>query len=188
MFKLVENSVELALFNFIWMTAWREKGFQFEFSEHYLERYLIITEGGEYAGSVEIKPYPGTGELDQVAPFHRHPLVEEDPSLVAEIDKVALLPEYRRRYTSELLSAGIYSAWKRGIHYMLALLEPVFHRALRITYHVPMESVGPKTFYKGGYVIPTLIKVRDIYTRPTDYPWLNLNPQTIHSSENLQHR
>jgi hypothetical protein len=188
MYKIVENSVELAMFNFIWMTAWREKGFQFEFSEQVLERYLVITDDGEFAGSVEIKPYTGTGELDNVAPFREHPLIQADPTLAAEIDKVALLPEYRRRYTSDLLSAGIYSAWTRGIHYMLALLEPVFWRALRITYHVPMETIGEKTFYKGGQVIPTLIKVREIYDHPADYPWLNLNPQAIHPPGHLQHR
>lgn len=175
MYKKVENHIELAMFNFIWMTAWKEKGFEFEFSENVLDRYLVITDDGEYAGSLEFKPYTSNGTLDAVAPFSQHPLVEADPTRVAEIDKVALLPEFRRKYTSELLSAGIYFAWQSGLHYLLALLEPVFCRALSITFRVPMERVGKKTFYKGGYVIPVLIKVKQIYDQPKRYEWLNLS-------------
>ena len=186
MYKRVENHIELAMFNFIWMTAWKEKGFEFEFSENVLDRYLVITDEGEYAGSVEIKPFTGKGTLDSVAPFRQHPLVEADPTLVAEIDKVALLPEFRRKYTSALLSAGIYCAWKEGLHYLLALLEPVFYRALRITFRVPMEKVGKKTFYKGGYVIPVLIKVKQIYEQPNLYEWLNLAPHAVKTLQDLQ--
>lgn len=176
MYKKVENHIELAMFNFIWMTVWKEKGFEFEFSEDVLERYLVISENGEYAGATEFKAYTKDGTPDSIAPFRTHPSIKANPSAVAEIDKVALLPEFRRKYTSDLLSAGIHFAWCHGYHFFVALMEPIFCRALRITYRVPMEIIGEKTYYKGGYVIPVIINVKQVYERPEQFDWLNLDP------------
>jgi hypothetical protein len=174
MFKRVENEIELALFNFIWMTVWREKGFEFEFSPHPLERYMVVTPDGQYVGSAEFKPFtPGEGRIDPIATFLRHPRIAADPLRVAEIDKIAILKEFRGNYISELLSALVYVARQRGLHYYVSLLEPVFFRALRITYHVPMEKAGEKTFYKGDYVIPIIIDAKQVYSNPDKYEWLS---------------
>ncbi|MCC3377351.1 hypothetical protein [Cohnella sp. REN36] len=174
MFKQVDNEMELALFNFIWMTAWREKGFEFEFSTRVLGRYVVITPQGEYVGSAEFKPYaPGGGPLEEIAPFAFHPNVAADPSRVAEIDKIALLKEWRGDYTSELLSSAVHFAQEYGYHYFVSLLEPVFYRALRITYRVPMEKVGPAKFYKGDQVVPVVFDMKRMYENPSQYEWLS---------------
>jgi len=41
MLKRVTTEEDLAYYNFIWMTAWREKGYDFEFSPSVLERWLV---------------------------------------------------------------------------------------------------------------------------------------------------
>lgn len=174
MFKRVENEIELAMFNFIWMTVWREKGFEFEFSPQPLDRYVVATPDGQYIGSAEFKPYtPGEGQINSIASFHRHPCIAADPLKVAEIDKIAILKEFRGSYISELLSSLVYFARQRGIHYYVSLLEPVFYRALRITFHVPMVKAGEKSFYKGDYVIPIIIDAKQVYTNPDKYEWLS---------------
>lgn len=175
MYKRVENSIELTMFNFIWMTAWREKGFEFEFSGEVLDRYLVITEDGQYAGSAEFKRYkPGESEIDQIAPFYLHPTLNSPFTNVLEVDKVALLPEFRGKYIGDLLSSIVYFATRNGYDYLISLLEPVFFRALKITFHFPIEKFGDKIFYKGDYVQPAIIDVDKLMRKRDKLVWLNL--------------
>ncbi|MBB6675367.1 hypothetical protein [Cohnella nanjingensis] len=184
MFKQIENDIEAALFNFIWMTAWREKGFEFEFSTDVLGRYVVITPQGEYVGSAEFKPYtPTDSPLEAIAPFGAHPSVAADPAKVAEIDKIALLKESRGAYTSELLSSAVHFAKENGYHYFVSLLEPVFYRALRITYRVPMEKAGPAKFYKGDQVIPVIFDMKRMYENPEQYEWLSFREFAMNPPE-----
>ncbi|MFD2328723.1 GNAT family N-acetyltransferase [Cohnella sp. GCM10020058] len=176
MIKKVQNEMVTALFNFVWMTVWREKGFEFEFSDRHLGRYLAVTPQGEAVGTAEIKPYrPGESALDSVAPFERHERVAADPAKVAEIDKIALLKAHRGAYLSELLTVAVGFARANGYHYYLSLLEPVFYRALRITYRIPMEKAGDAAFYKGDTVIPVVFDMKAMYERPENYDWLRLD-------------
>lgn len=151
-----------------------------EFSDQVIDRYLIITGDGQYAGSVEFKPYePQVSGIDQVAPFYSHPLIAENAASVAEVDKVALLPEYRGKLIAELLSSIVDFARKMQIKYLVSLLEPVFYRALRITFHVPMYKVAERTFYKGDDVIPVIFDMQKMYNHPEQYSWLILREELV---------
>jgi hypothetical protein len=177
MFKRVENELELAMFNGIWTTVWMEKGFELEFSKEVLERFIVVTEEGHYVGTSEIKSYqPEESLMNEVAPFREHPDIAAAPETVAEIDKIALLKPYRGRYVCDLLSSTICYAEQQGIRYYVALMEPVFLRALRITYKVPYEKLGNKQYYKGDYIIPVLLRVEEIYSNKQHYSWL-ISPQ-----------
>lgn len=177
MYKRVENEIERAMFNFIWMTAWREKGYEFEFTEKALEQFLILSEDDQYAGTVEFRPYkPQLSALDQIAPFYDHPLIKDDYDKVAEIDKVALLPEYRGKCIAELLSSTVHFAEDNHFHYYISLLEPVFCRALIISFHVPLYKLGKKIFYKGDYVIPVIFDMKAIYEHQEKFDWLIRKP------------
>ncbi|PZT54248.1 GNAT family N-acetyltransferase [Paenibacillus silvae] len=172
MFKSVENELEYAMFNGIWTTVWTEKGFELEFSEKFLERYVVITEEGHYVGSIEIKPYTPESLINEIGPFWEHPLIKEDVSRVAEIDKLAILSTFRGRYVADLLSAIVHYAEMKQISYYVMLLEPVLMRALRISYHVPIEKVAGRVFYKGEDVIPSIVNAREVYTHKERFPWL----------------
>ncbi|OME80732.1 hypothetical protein BK120_18825 [Paenibacillus sp. FSL A5-0031] len=173
MFKRVENELELAMFNGIWTTVWMEKGFELEFSEHTLERFVIVTEEGHYVGTSEIKPYSLTSSsINDAGPFQTHPKIIEAGDAVAEIDKIALLRSYRGRHISDLLSSAVYIAEKLQLKYFVSLLEPKFMRALRISYQVPLEKVGEKVFYKGDDVIPVLFDMEKMYRNKNSYEWL----------------
>ncbi|WP_336784473.1 GNAT family N-acetyltransferase [Paenibacillus sp. MMO-177] len=174
MFKSVKSDWELAVFNSIWVSVWEEKGYELEHAAQVVERYLAVAEDGQCVGTSEIKPYlPGLNEIDTVAPFQQHIKIIEDPTRVAEIDKIAVLQHYRgQQPISDLLSSAVYCAEKYNFRYFISLLEPVFYRALRITFRVPMEKVGGKTFYKGDDVIPVIFDMESIYRNKEAYNWL----------------
>jgi hypothetical protein len=173
MFKRVENELELAMFNGIWTTVWMEKGFELEFSEHALERFVIVTTEGHYVGTAEIKAYClSSSTINDAGPFRTHPKVIAAGGAVAEIDKIALLRSYRGRHISDVLSSAVYIAEKLQMKYFVSLLEPKFLRALRITYQVPLEKVGEKVFYKGDDVVPVLFDMEQMYRNKNNYEWL----------------
>lgn len=173
MFKRVETDWELARFNDIWTTVWKEKGYELEYSDEVLERYVAIAGDGTIAGTAEIKPYRLNGSaINRVAPFARHPKIADNPGQIAEIDKMAVLPQYRGKLVSDLLSSAVYCAERYRFRYFVSLLEPVFFRALRISYRVPMEKIGEKTYYKGDDVIPVIFEMEEIYTHKSKYDWL----------------
>ncbi|BFH60591.1 MULTISPECIES: hypothetical protein [Paenibacillus] len=174
MFKRVENELELAMFNGIWTTVWLEKGFELEFSEKVLERYVVVTDEGHYVGTTEIKPYGSESPINDAAPFVRHPKIINAVGAVAEIDKMALLRTYRGHFISDLLSALVEFGERNKLKYFVTLLEPVLLRALRITFQVPLEKVSHKVFYKGDYVVPAIVDAEEVYTHKERYPWLAL--------------
>jgi hypothetical protein len=170
MLKRVTTEQDLAYYNFIWMTAWREKGYDFEFSPVVLERWLVTTPEGQPVGTAEFKPFhPGISSFESVAEVERMPELVQDRRLVAEIDKYAVLPEHRGKYVDDLVAAAVLVARKHGIRWFVTLLEPVFCRAIKILYHPPMIQLGPKTFYKGDDVIPIVIDVKDVAAHPERY-------------------
>ncbi|WP_337098359.1 hypothetical protein [Paenibacillus sp. YIM B09110] len=173
MFKRVENELELAMFNGIWTTVWREKGFELEFSDQSLAKIVILTDEGHYVGTTEFKSYSiSDSQINETAPFHEHPDVIASANEIVEIDKMAILRTYRGRYISDLLSACVYFAESERIKYFVSLLEPVFLRALKVSFQIPLKKLGEKIFYKGDYVNPVLIDVAQIYQNKNRFEWV----------------
>lgn len=175
MYKKVENELELAIFNGIWTTVWSEKGYELEFSDTVLERNIISTVAGDYVGTSEIKPYYGDdrSEINKLAPFSNHPWVQSSNYIGVEIDKIAVLKSYRTdgNHISQILSSVIHSTKPLNIKYGVTLLEPIFRRALKITFKIPMEIVGEKIYYKGDYVVPTIIDLSYIANHLDQFSW-----------------
>jgi len=170
MLRRVVTEQDLAYYHFIWMTAWKEKGYEFEFSSAVLERWLVVTPEGEPVGTAEFRPFlPGASAFEAIADIGRMPELVRNRLQVAEIDKYAILPEHRGKYVDDLVAAAVLVARKHGIRWFVTLLEPMFCRAIRILYHPPMTQLGPKTFYKGDDVIPVVIDVQDVKAHPERY-------------------
>ncbi|MCR8657629.1 hypothetical protein [Paenibacillus endoradicis] len=185
MYKKVENELELAMFNGIWTTVWREKGYELEFSEDILEQNLIFTEKGEFVGTAELKPYihDEQHKINVIAPFHKHPLIYGSKGRVGEIDKIALLKTYRvsGEYISPILSSIVHSSAKFQLRYLVSLMEPIFMRALKVTYKVPLQQLGGKMFYKGDYVIPVIFDIGYMIDHPEEFTW-NINSKMMQPS------
>ncbi|QAY68286.1 hypothetical protein [Paenibacillus protaetiae] len=169
----VDNEIMQAEFDRIWTTVWTEKGYELEYSQHALDRFVAVTPEGDIVGTSEIKPYHSTGSINEIAPFAVHPKVRSNPGKVAEFDKMAVLKEHRGKPLVDLLSSAVYCAEQHGLRYYVSLLEPVLYRAFRISFHIPMEKIGEKTFYKGDYVIPTILDVEQVYRNKKRFDWLD---------------
>ncbi|MCM3339265.1 hypothetical protein M3650_11620 [Paenibacillus sp. MER TA 81-3] len=172
MHKVVIHEADRNVFQSIWTTVWKEEGYEIEPSAHTLAQVLVFNEANVPVGTFELKPYHFDGSpLNEIAPFREQAEITADPCSVAEVDKVALLREYRGPNVSRLLSSIVHYSRQYNIVHCACLMEPVFARALRISFHVPMRQVGKKTYYKGDDVVPTLIHVGDIWHDPESYPW-----------------
>ena len=162
MFKRVENELEFAMFNGIWTTVWNEKGFEFEFSEEFLERYVVVTEEGYYVGSIEIKPYGEDSSMNEIGPFLEHPLIQAEMGNIAEIDKLAILSTYRgdmlliyyqrsfimQRKPDQLLCHVAGASADEGITHLLPCADP--------------ESRW-QSILQGEDVIPSIVNARSVH-------------------------
>ncbi|RCW42572.1 hypothetical protein [Paenibacillus prosopidis] len=175
MFKPVENPIETALFNDIWTTVWKEKGYEIEFSKDALARYVVLTPDGNYIGTAEINLFnKSRSAVSNLTKLQKYILDAAEEGMVAEIDKIALIKPFRGSYISDLLSSIIYFAELHHYRYFLSLLEPVFYRALRVSFHIPMEKLSQETYYKGDYVVPVLFDTQQMYANWPMFHWLKL--------------
>jgi hypothetical protein len=176
MYRHVDNAHDLVQFNHVWETVWREKGYDLEYSSNVLARYVVTSPEGQIVGTSEIKPYVlGQSAIDEIAPFAEHPSIVANQDSIGEIDKFALLKPFRGlHYSGELVSTAVHCCKTFNLKYCVTLLEPVFCRALRVSFRVPMEQIAEKTFYKGDYVIPIVFDLEKIYRNSYRYDWLTL--------------
>ena len=185
MYKKVENELYLAIFNGIWTTVWREKGYELEFSDEVLEQNIISTKKGEFVGTAELKPYIADEhhKINEIAPFHNHPWINECNGRVAEIDKIAILRTFRGKgeHIALILSSIVHSSAQFQLKYLVSLMEPIFMRALRITFKVPLQQVGEKTFYKGDHIIPVILDVGYVIEHAEEFSWY-VHPKAMQPS------
>jgi GNAT superfamily N-acetyltransferase len=181
MYTVVQNHSQLLVFHHIWTEVWREKGFELEYEQEVLDRMIVSNEEGVSVGTFEIKPYNAeeSNPIHQIAPFHEQPELMEPTAYVAEVDKVALLKQHRGANISRLLSAMVNYADKHHFNYYICLLEPVFARALRVSFHIPARQIAGRIAYKGDDVIPTIIHVGKIWGNKSDFEWLLPDTQEV---------
>jgi len=176
MYRQVETAHDLVQFNQVWETVWREKGYELEYSGSVIARYIVTTPDGQVVGTSEIKPYVlGQSTIDEIAPFAEHPSLIANPDSIGEIDKFALLHPFRGlRYSGELVSTAFHCCLTFNLKYCVTLLEPVFCRALRVSFKIPMHQIAEKTYYKGDYVIPIVFDLEQFKQHMHHYDWLTM--------------
>jgi len=185
MYTIVDNHSQMLVFHRIWTEVWQEKGFEIEPELEVLDRMIIHNEDGLSVGTVEFRPYHAeeNNPILRIAPFHEQPELADPSAHVAEVDKVALLKQYRGPNISRLLSAMVHYADKHRLRYLICLLEPVFARALRVSFHIPARQIAGRVVYKGDDVIPTIIHVGEICEHKSDFDWLLPDIQALEVAE-----
>jgi hypothetical protein len=178
MYLKVDSMALLNSFNQIWMECWLEKGYVLENENGPSDRYLIKNSTGQQIGTIEFKPYnlDLSNNINTVFPFHEIDEIAINPRSVIEIDKVAILKQYRGKNLDRLLSLFVHYSEKNHISHCVVLLERMFSKALRNVYKIPLKAVGDKIYYKGDYVIPAIIYPQEIYQNKKNYSWI-LNDQ-----------
>lgn len=155
-YKLVENEKELKIYNGIWEQVWKNEGYELEYSDGVVDKYLI-EEDGQFIGTIEIKSYSDKSIINQYYPFIENGKIREFMDKTIEIDKVSIKEDCRKSGAlKSSLSALKQYAIKNDVRYAIALMEPKFYRVCRLI-GVPFEEIGGKFFYKGGNVVPVII-------------------------------
>lgn len=177
MYIKVDSFALLNDFNQIWMECWLEKGYGLENWDGPTDRYLITDLHTQKVGTIEFKPYnlDPANNINTVYPFHEIECIKNNENSVVEIDKVAILKQFRGKNLDRLLSLFVYYSEKNRINYCLVLLERVFYKALKNVYKVPLDPVSERIYYKGDYVIPAIIYPKEIYQNKERYGWLAMD-------------
>lgn len=168
---------EEAIFNKLWEESCIEKGYEFESTSSNSELFLIYKNEDKPIGTVECVPYDKSdNNCNKVFPFHSLEIVNQNPTKIFEIDKVSLLKNERGPHLSKILEVIYTYAVYNNYSYGIALLEPVFFRALKIFYKLPLESVTEEMiFYKGDNVIPSIINFEIIKSNIQGFEWIRFN-------------
>ncbi|MBT2655279.1 hypothetical protein J7E81_08485 [Bacillus sp. ISL-18] len=174
MYIKVDSLALLNSFNEIWMDCWLEKGFVLENEDIQSDRFIITDAQNQNVGTIEFKPYSldSQNNINTVFPFHSVEYLTSNPSAVVEIDKVAILKQYRGKNLERLLSVFVEYTEQHNVEYCVVLLERVFYKALRNVYKIPLQAVSDKIYYKGDYVIPSILFPKEIYQNKHMYSWI----------------
>jgi hypothetical protein len=179
MYLKVDSLALLNSFNQIWMECWLEKGYVLENENGASDRYIITDGNDQRVGTIEFKPYSVDQQhnINTVFPFQEIEEIAINPRSVIEIDKVAILKQYRGKNLDRLLSVFVHYSEKHQISHCVVLLERMFYKALRNVYKIPLQAVGEKIYYKGDYVIPAIIYPEKVYQNKQNYRWILNDPQ-----------
>ena len=88
-YKLVESEKELKIYNGIWEHIWKNEGYELEYDDGVVDRYLI-EEDGQFIGTIEIKSYSEKSLINKHYPFIENGKVRELMDKTIEIDKVSI--------------------------------------------------------------------------------------------------
>jgi|GEM_PF-394035 hypothetical protein len=173
MIRKVETEYDRQLFNGIWMKAWEEKGFEYEFCPG--DCYLVF-HGGQAAGTVQFTLYvpEEADQLHEACRFDAIPALRE-PAVngkVSIIDKFAIKKEFRSTQALDTLMFCLFQyAERHDKTYCIALLDPLVYRLVRFHYQFPVAKAGNRAYYKGADVIPVIIDCRYFLDRKLHYDW-----------------
>lgn len=173
MYIKVDSLALLNDFNQIWMECWLEKGYGLEFGNVPTDRYIITDSDDQKIGTIEFKQYnlDPNNNINTVFPFQQIECIQQDPNAVIEIDKVAILKQHRGKNLERLIRLFTEYTEEHHIDYCVVLLERVFFKALKNVYKIPLEAVSEKIYYKGDYVVPSIIYSKEVYQNKEKYSW-----------------
>ncbi|MDX8365296.1 GNAT family N-acetyltransferase [Cytobacillus sp. IB215665] len=166
MYKVVNCTSQLELFNNIKQCCWQEKGFEMERNQH-SDKFLLIANNGEVGGTVEFTP------STYMSNFTRDifkDVITEDMK-VLEIDGYAVLPKYRGVLGMSGIRLAVQYAEKYKYTHAVALCDPkVFHYIHKV-YKCDIKQVSDMFFYKGADVIPAIMDAIVVYENKHTFKW-----------------
>ncbi|MGO0060431.1 GNAT family N-acetyltransferase [Brevibacillus fluminis] len=178
MYKQVRTASELAIFYSIVDFVWAEKSYARERFEG-TDKFLLQAEDGEWGAVLEASPLEKSDPIirELFSPYIR------DLSVV-DIPTIAVLPQYRGSLGTKAISLSVKYCEEHGYEHVISVNNPVFFRALKITYKMPLTRIDQAINYKGSPFIPAILHISRIYRNKSDYPWL-FYPQEINEKRRL---
>lgn len=167
MYKLVETQEDRALFNTLYKDAFKEKNYETE--DYYTGTsrcYLISNNEGKYTGTlqfVRFSPESQSTTLDYPNLFLNFDIVKKTPKeKIWEVDKVTVHKVGRKTGTLDNIVKAIYEISKEyDIDYLIAEMNPVFHRALKMIYGISVIKASKTIKSKNNAysITPTIIPI-----------------------------
>lgn len=148
MYQLVETPEQRKIFEEILEVGFGEKNYETsdQFKGKGRQSYLVKNKDREYAATFEMVPHSSCGEntiLDYPEVFLEYDYINESTGSVIELDKLTVSFENRKNNTLDNVIEAIYLITKeQNIKYIVAELNPVFFRALKITFGITLIKVG----------------------------------------------
>ncbi len=176
MYLKVDSLALLNDFNQIWVECWLEKGYGLEYGNVPSDCYIITDTENHKVGTIEFKKYTidPQNNINTVYPFQEIDIIHNDPISVIEIDKVAILKQYRGKNLEQLIRLFVQYTEIHHIKYCVVLLERVFFKTLKNVYNIPVEAVSEKKYYKGDYVIPAIIYADQVYQNKEKFDFIDI--------------
>lgn len=171
MYEYVNSAEQQAIFDSIWEEAWKEKGYELEYSDETMAQLLFKSEN-QYAATIEFKKLSNSS-ICETFDFREFPYIEENYNQGVEIDKISIVKEHRGfDVLNVVVSALAHFAEDTGLLFYIALIEPRFYLALRKHYKINVEKLGQPFYYKGDNVIPIFINAEMFRKNNKQYTWM----------------
>lgn len=168
-----ENQNQLDTFNHIWIECWNEKGYELEFNQN-SDKFIILDENGKVIGTTEFIKYEiGKNFCEDIYPFKDLQQIKNNHNRVIEIDKIALTKKFRGKNVQEILYTIYKYAQENNIQFAIGLMEPIFYKAMKLFYKMPITKLSRKKFYKGDWVIPVIIDCEYVLNNSQEYKWVS---------------
>lgn len=153
MYEVVNTLEKQAIFNSIWETAWKEEGYELEYTDKPMLQVLVKL-NDVYVATLEFK-YLSESETKENFEFESVKEIQECIESVIEIDKMTVKKEYRSIETLKAVILEIGEVVKDfDIPYMVALAEPRLFASLRRHFRQNVKRIGDSFYYKGDNVVP----------------------------------
>lgn len=172
MYKQVRTKSELDAFYSIVDAVWAEKNYERERFEG-TDKFLLKADDGDWGAVLEASP------MEKSDPIIRELFLPYIKDLsVIDIPTIAVLPQYRGNLGTKTVSLSVKYCEEQGYENVISVNNPVFFRALKVTYKMPLTKLDQAIDYKGSPFIPAILHISQIYRNKSDYPWLHY-PQEI---------
>jgi hypothetical protein len=168
MFKKVETVEEMNIFNSIFQSNFESQKYETTVFDGDANRFIFANENGEWCASLELVEYKGTSDIHETTIEDMFPFSENEKvkaakgSKMFEIDKLSILPNSRG--DGKVLEWILFILHEFGrvenSTYYLALINPLFIRALSMQFGIKIEKIG-KTIKTDDYVVtPMLLDIK----------------------------
>lgn len=171
MYKIVETEEERALFRHIYQTAFEGMNYNATYEENLnVIDILVVNNSNEFAGTLQFNkfsPQKNLSTLENSSLFLENEIIANaDKCKIYEIEKLAVAEADRKNGTLDNIVETIYRFTKENdIHYIVAEMNPVFFRALRVNYGLSplkISKLSRSKFGKYSYQ-PTILVMEDLW-------------------------
>lgn len=166
MYKQVRTQADLDTFYSIVDSVWAEKHYTPERFDG-TDKFLLRNEEEPWGAVLEISP------IEKSDPQIKELFLPYVNGLsVVDMPTIAVLPQYRGKLGTKTIALGVKYCEEHKIEHIISVNNPVFFRAIKVSYNIPLTRIQDFIDYKGVPFIPAILHISHVYQNKHQYPWL----------------